>query len=258
MGRLLCDLNQIPKSIYNELNRKKEKNMEAEFDYAFVAKNTGEKKYFRDCDPLDYSCFETTRYMVNFADDNKFHPLSKAMKLVGDADAILIVWDASLDYVVGNSLIPWDVKAYLDIAKILGGKKLLFAITKMDTIEWSGTKFDEIKALIERCVSHFGLGKNDLSITPVSGLTGENLVEDSYLLELRSWYYGPSLVEQINKLRMNELSKDMPLMLAFTGGCLDSPKPNTVKIYAVVESGDVSVGEEVIVEPGRKRGGIVG
>ncbi|KAI8891386.1 hypothetical protein K501DRAFT_265247 [Backusella circina FSU 941] len=257
MGRLLCDLNQIPKSIYDDLNRKKANDMEAEFDYASIISTISEKIYMPESNLIDRCCFETPRYMVFFTEYKDCPNLSNSMKLVADADVLLIIWDASNENTQDDDLIPWDVKRHLDIAKMFGAKKLLFAITKMDSVEWSKKKFNESKDLIEKYLIHFGLGKNDLSITPVSGLTGENLVDDSYLPELRSWYYGPSLAEQINKLRMNQISAELPLSIAFTGHCLDSLKPNTVKIYGVVESGDVSVGEEVIVEPGKKHGRII-
>jgi sulfate adenylyltransferase large subunit len=73
------------------------------------------------------------------------------------------------------------------------------AVNKMDLVDWSQERFDEIAAELD------GLGLPDLAVIPVSALQGDNVVDRS---ENMPWYDGPPLLEHLETV---EIASDRDL-----------------------------------------------
>ena len=73
-------------------------------------------------------------------------------------------------------------------------------INKLDTVEWSKTRFDEISIKLKTFLKQAGFKDSDVSYIPCSGLTGENLVKPATSTELIKWYDGPTLIQIIGNL----------------------------------------------------------
>jgi bifunctional enzyme CysN/CysC/sulfate adenylyltransferase subunit 1 len=73
------------------------------------------------------------------------------------------------------------------------------AINKMDLVEWSQERFDEISADVAE------LGLPDLVVIPISALQGDNVVDRS---ENMPWYDGPLLLEHLETV---EIASDRDL-----------------------------------------------
>jgi bifunctional enzyme CysN/CysC len=73
------------------------------------------------------------------------------------------------------------------------------AVNKMDLVDWSQERFDEIAAELA------GLGLPDLCVIPISALEGDNVVERS---EHMPWYDGPVLLEHLETV---EIASDRDL-----------------------------------------------
>lgn len=78
--------------------------------------------------------------------------------------------------------------------------QLLAAINKMDTVNWSKERYDEIVQKLGAFLKQAGFKESEVSFIPCSGLNGENLTKPSQEKQLTSWYKGPTLVEQIGWL----------------------------------------------------------
>ena len=64
------------------------------------------------------------------------------------------------------------------LVRSLGVSQLIIAVNKLDTIEWSKERFDEILAKLRKFLkTQVGFKDSDISYVPVSGLTGANLNE---------------------------------------------------------------------------------
>ena len=72
----------------------------------------------------------------------------------------------------------------------------MVAVNKMDTVDWSHTRFAEITNILASFLKQAGFRESDLRYVPCSGLNGENLTEHSNIPEL-AWYKGPTLVDTI-------------------------------------------------------------
>ncbi|HSX23473.1 MAG TPA: GTP-binding protein, partial [Gaiellaceae bacterium] len=77
------------------------------------------------------------------------------------------------------------------IVSILGIPHVTVAVNKMDLVDWSQERYDEIVGELET------IGLPDLQVIPMSALRGDNVVEGS---EHMLWYEGPTLLEHLESV----------------------------------------------------------
>jgi len=66
------------------------------------------------------------------------------------------------------------------LVRSLGVSQLIVAVNKLDTVNWSKERFDEIILKLGKFLkTQVGFKDSDLNFVPVSGLTGANLREDN-------------------------------------------------------------------------------
>lgn len=70
-------------------------------------------------------------------------------------------------------------------------------MNKLDTVNWSKERFDEIVSKLSLFLRKTGFKDDDITYIPCSGLTGENLVKSPSDSDLVSWYSGPTLIQVI-------------------------------------------------------------
>jgi len=81
-----------------------------------------------------------------------------------------------------------------------GVSQLSVAINKMDTVDWSKDRYNDISTKLRTFLRQAGFKDADVSFVPCSGLVGDNLAHaptDDH--RLRTWYAGPTLAEQIGE-----------------------------------------------------------
>src|SRR3546814_3636012 len=83
------------------------------------------------------------------------------------------------------------------LSSLLGVPHLVLCINKMDLVDWSEERFEEIKA--EFRAFAMKLDVSDLSFIPVSALHGDNVVERSANM---SWYEGGSLLHPLEEVHI--------------------------------------------------------
>lgn len=74
-------------------------------------------------------------------------------------------------------------------------------INKMDTVNWSKERFDEIVGKLRLFLRQAGFKETDVTYIPCSGMSGENLVKSPTEPQLLSWYDGPTLINVIGGLK---------------------------------------------------------
>jgi sulfate adenylyltransferase large subunit len=85
------------------------------------------------------------------------------------------------------------------ILSILRVPHAVVAVNKMDLVDWSQERFDEISSQLD------GLGLPDLCVIPISALHGDNVVDRSGHMP---WYDGPLLLEHLETV---EIASDRDL-----------------------------------------------
>jgi sulfate adenylyltransferase subunit 1 len=137
------------------------------------------------------------------------------------------------------------------IASLLGIKHIIVAINKMDLLDFSEDKFNEIRDDYLEFGKKIGLD-NDIYFVPMSALEGDNVVNVS---ERTPWYSAPkydgkSLMEILESV---EISADKNTEdFRFPVQYVNRPNLNFRGFCGTVASGSITVGDSVKVLPSGK------
>jgi len=83
------------------------------------------------------------------------------------------------------------------IASLLRIPHLVVAVNKMDLVDWSETRFNEIRAEFEKFLPRLAI--KDVKFIPLSALNGDNVVT---LSDKTPWYSGPSLLGHLETVHI--------------------------------------------------------
>ena len=84
------------------------------------------------------------------------------------------------------------------LATLLGIPHLIVCVNKMDLVDYSKERFDEIRGEFRRFATKLEVG--DLQFIPISALTGDNVVTRS---ENMPWYEGTSLLHHLEEVHID-------------------------------------------------------
>jgi bifunctional enzyme CysN/CysC len=152
------------------------------------------------------------------------------------ADLAIVVVDAA-EGVLAQS------RRHLYLLGLLGVKRLIVAVNKMDKVGYSADRFAASSQQIRDYLAHIDMGA--ASIIPISAKAGAMIAVRGDRLD---WYHGPTLLEALDKLEPNPITPDV-LALRFT--VQDVYKFDERRIIAGrVESGVLRVGDALAFVPG--------
>ncbi|MCI0511523.1 sulfate adenylyltransferase subunit 1 [Chromohalobacter marismortui] len=132
------------------------------------------------------------------------------------------------------------------IADLLGIQHLVIAVNKMDLVDYSQARFDEIVAEYRDFAAK--LNAPDIHFVPLSALEGDNVVNKS---EAMSWYEGPALLELLETV---EVTHDQNLTdLRLPVQYVNRPHLDFRGYCGTLEAGILRPGQAVKVLPSGKR-----
>ena len=151
------------------------------------------------------------------------------------SDIALIVIDVT--GVEGGVLKP-QTRRHTAIAALMG-LNIVVAVNKMDLVEWSRERYDDVCSAFGDYAS--ALGVRNVSFVPVSARRGDNVVHRTAL-----WRDGPTLLEALERAPRRRPPSDGPLRLPVQVVLRDGD----TRLYAGrIESGSVAAGDAVRVGP---------
>ncbi|MDF1518801.1 MAG: GTP-binding protein, partial [Lutibacter sp.] len=134
------------------------------------------------------------------------------------------------------------------ISNLLRIKSVIVAVNKMDLVNFSEERYNEIKADFEKLVEKSDYEDQNITYIPVSALKGDNVVDKS---EAMPWFGGQTLLEYLEKLDTvniyNRGKMRFPVQYVI--------RPKTEEFHdfrgyaGKVYGGDINVGDEVVVLP---------
>lgn len=145
-----------------------------------------------------------------------------------------------------------QTRRHIYINKLLRIKKIVIAVNKMDLVEYSQEKFEEIRDSILNFFDEGDFELPELQFIPMCALTGENVVASSRNME---WYNGPSLLAYLEETKPDDLEEKgvtrFPIQMAIR------PKTEAFRDFrgyaGKVLGNSLALGDEVTVLPsGRK------
>ena len=128
------------------------------------------------------------------------------------------------------------------IAAMFGIRAVVAAVNKMDLVEWSRDRFDEIAADYRRLAAEIGVTAT--TVIPLSAVSGENLTQPS---GRTAWYAGPTLLEHLETVEVGLDESGRPFRMAVQ--YVNRPHEGFRGYQGRIASGSVSVGDRVRIAP---------
>ena len=128
------------------------------------------------------------------------------------------------------------------IAAMFGIRAVVAAVNKMDLVEWSRDRFDEIAADYRRLAAEIGITAT--TVIPLSAVSGENLTQPS---GRTAWYAGPTLLEHLETVEVGLDESGRPFRMAVQ--YVNRPREGFRGYQGRIASGSVSVGDRVRIAP---------
>ncbi len=139
-----------------------------------------------------------------------------------------------------------QTRRHARICALMGIRDYVFAVNKMDLVGYDEKRFKSIKKEIERLADDLDLF--NVKIIPVSATEGDNVTRPS---ESMDWYKGETLLEYLENVNVKSKAAEEGFLLPVQRVC--RPGYDFRGFAGEVESGEVSVGDEVTVYPSREK-----
>ncbi|MFZ1996417.1 MAG: adenylyl-sulfate kinase [Solirubrobacteraceae bacterium] len=190
-----------------------------------------------------YRYFATPRRTFILADTPGHEHYTRNMFTgASTADLVLLLVDARAGVVT-------QTRRHAQIAALLRIPHVVVAINKMDLVEFSQGRFDEVAA--EMLTLAHSIGLPEPQVAPISALDGDNVVDRS---SRTPWYEGPPLIEILETV---DLVADRDLNVAHLRlpiQWVGRPADGGRRVYTgQLAAGTLAVGDEVVVVPSGAR-----
>jgi len=200
IGRLLYDSKAVLSDQLSALSRAKNKRTVGdEIDLSLLTDGLEAEREQGITIDVAYRYFATAKRKFIVADTPGHEQYTRNMVTgASTADAAIILIDAtrvSFDDAGLAQLLP-QTKRHSALVRLLGLQHVIVAINKMDLVEFSEQRFNEIREAYVVLARQLGL-TNDIIFVPVSALKGDNLVTAS---ETMPWYAGEPLLAILEAL----------------------------------------------------------
>lgn len=251
LGRLLLDMKVVNQRTIDKYRKEAEKMGKSSFALAWVLDSRTEERSHGVTIDIATNHFETDTASFTLIDapgHRDFIPNMLAGTSLADF-AVLVVDAAKGAFEAG---LKGQTREHALLLRSMGVFRIIVAVNKLDTSEWSTERFEEIQDQVLGSLKALKFPAKDISFVPVSGLKGENIVQRSKDPNA-AWYTGPTLLEELEKsepiMSSKELEKPLRMMIS---DLWDSPlSPLTVS--GRIDAGSLQVGDAVLVQPSGER-----
>ena len=155
------------------------------------------------------------------------------------ADLAVILVDASKGVLI-------QTRRHARICSLMGIRHFVFAVNKIDLMEYSQEVFQQIEGQIEQLVKELGLPH--AKIIPVSATEGDNVTTQSENME---WYRGEPLLAYLEQVDVYDLEEEQGFYLPVQRVC--RPNHEFRGFQGQVEAGSVETGQEVTTFPSTEK-----
>ena len=129
------------------------------------------------------------------------------------------------------------------LAKLVGIRRFVLAVNKMDLVDYDQAKFDAITADYRGFAEQIGV--EEWIAIPVSGLNGDNIMSRG---AKTAWYAGPTLLEHLDSVPL-DVAADAEKPLRMPVQWVNRPDQNFRGFSGQIASGSVRPGADVRILP---------
>lgn len=155
------------------------------------------------------------------------------------ADLAVILVDAKQGVLV-------QTKRHARICSLMGIKNFVFAVNKMDLVNYSEEVFKKIEQQIGELTEELFLG--NVVIIPLSATEGDNVTKKSANIP---WYQGQALLPYLEQVDVAEIQEEKGFYLPVQRVC--RPNHQFRGFQGQIEAGSISVGDEITTLPSNEK-----
>ncbi|WP_292315974.1 sulfate adenylyltransferase subunit CysN [Mesorhizobium sp.] len=236
IGRLLSDTKQIFEDQLAALEKDSRKHGTTgdDIDFALLVDGLEAEREQGITIDVAYRFFATPKRKFIVADTPGHEQYTRNMATgASTADLAIVLIDA-------RQGVLRQTRRHSIIASLLGIRHIVLAVNKIDLIGFDKAAFDQIVADYGEFAKQLGF----VSVVPIpmSARFGDNVTSRS---ERTSWYSGPSLIEHLETVSVDEAAVELPFR--FPVQYVNRPNLDFRGFAGTIASGTVSQGEEVVV-----------
>jgi len=240
IGRLLYDTNCVYIDQFEAVSEASKKKGLNRTDFALITDGLKSEREQGITIDVAYRYFATDKRKFVVA-DSPGHVQYTRNAITGSShcDVAIILIDA-------KNGITEQSKRHAFISSLLRINHLLIAVNKMDLVDYSEDKYNQI---VDEFSSFLGkLDVGDISFCPISALEGDNVLMPSYNM---TWYQGSTVLDYLENVYVRPVSNTVDFR--FSVQMPMRPDANFRGYAGEVISGSVKVGDEVIIFPSKQK-----
>ena len=211
---------------------------DGENKFRFVMDKLGEERERGVTIDLAHQKFSTKKYDYTVVDCPGHRDFVKNM-ITGASQA-----DAGVLVVAADDGVMPQTKEHVFLSKTLGINQLIVAINKIDLVDYSEDKYNELKEEVSNLIKTVGFNPAEVPFIPLSAFEGDNIDGPS---PNTPWYKGDDLISALDKLSAPEKPTNLPLRVPIQD-VYSITGVGTVPVGRV-ETGIMKKGENVIFQP---------
>jgi len=242
IGRLLADTGSLPEGKLEQVKETCRRNSKP-FEYAFLLDALKDEQAQGITIDVARCFFQTEKrnYLIIDAPGH-IEFLKNMITGAARAEAALLVIDA-------NEGVKENSRRHGFMLSMLGIRQICVLVNKMDLTGYSEKSFKRIERQYRRFLRKINM--EPVCFIPVSALEGENIANHSVKMP---WYEGMNVLEVLDSLKQEEHAENKPFRMPVQDVYKFTKNGDTRRIVAgTIESGKISVGDEVIFYPSGKR-----
>lgn len=246
MGRLLYDLKLVDQRTIDRYRKEAGNIGKSSFALAWVLDQGTEERSRGVTIDIAMNKFETEKTSFTILDAPGHRDFIPNMIAgASQADFAVLVIDASTGSF--ESGLKGQTKEHALLVRSMGVQRIIITINKLDTVDWSKDRFEEIEQQVSAFLTVAGFQPKNISFIPCSGLTGDNIVRRATDPRV-SWYNGPILIEQLETSESIFRALGKPLRLTI-GDIFRGGVQNPLSISGRLEAGSVQIGDKLLTVP---------
>lgn len=144
-----------------------------------------------------------------------------------------------------------QTRRHARICSLMGIRHFVFAVNKMDLVNYDRKRFKKIEKEIKVLMAEFDYGT--LRIIPVSATEGDNITRKS---EKMMWYSEDTLLHYLEEVDVGAKEGRHGFSMPVQRVC--RPNHNFRGFQGQISSGEIAVGEEITVMPSREKAKVIG
>jgi bifunctional enzyme CysN/CysC len=239
IGRLLYETRQIldDQLAVLEVDSRKHGTQGEEIDFALLVDGLSAEREQGITIDVAYRYFASEKRKFIVADTPGHEQYTRNMVTgASTADLAVLLVDARKGVLT-------QTRRHSYLAKLLGIRRFVLAVNKMDLVDYDQVAFEAIAADYRAFAERIGV--DEWVAIPVSALSGDNVVAPSGTMR---WYDGPSVLQQLDTVAL-DAAEDAQKPLRMPVQWVNRPHQDFRGFAGQIATGTVTAGDDVRVLP---------